>query len=100
MQKGTHRSREEYREEYQDDSHSRAFKKKRRGGRDSDDSGPHKSTAGYSEWVFGNLFECLSDNEHCAHGRVPFGGSFYCAWPLKNTSADFHIKPPCLWDRK
>ena len=94
MHKGTHRSREEH----QEDSHSRSYKHERRAVRGRDDVSQHKGANRKSQWVFGNLFECLSGKEECAHGRIPFGGSFYCIWPLKDTSADFHHKPPCTWD--
>ncbi len=95
MHKRTHRSGVE---EYLDGSHSCSFKSKRRTGRERGNADKQKSTTQNSQWVYGNLFECLSGNENCTHGRLPFGGSFYCAWPLKNSSADFHHKPPCVWD--
>ena len=83
MHKGTHRIREEYR----DDSDSHSFNNKHRVGRERNDAGQLKSFARNSQWVHGNFFECLSSNDSCTHGRVPFGGSFYCTWPLKDTSA-------------
>ena len=94
MHKGTHRLKGEH----QEDLHSSSYRSEHRVVRERDDAGQHKSVAGHSQWVFGNLFECLSDNEECAHGRIPFGSNFYCIWPLKNTSADFCHKPPCSWD--
>ena len=58
----------------------------------------HKSSVRNSQWIFGNFYECLSENENCTHGRVPFSGSFYCVWPLKDTSAVSHRTPPCSQD--
>ncbi len=110
MHKGTHRSREEYRveyrdefrdefqDEYQDDSQSHSFKNKHRAGRERNDGSHHKSSVRDSQWLFGNLFECLSDDKNCSHGRVPFGDSFYCTLPLKDTSAGVPRNRPCLWD--
>ncbi|MDD2732437.1 MAG: hypothetical protein PHF56_00735 [Desulfuromonadaceae bacterium] len=99
MHKGTHRSREEY----QDDSdirsfNLRSFKNRRRVDRERDEAEQYKGSARNSQWVFGNFFECFSGNEICPHGRVPFGGSFYCIWPLKDASPYSHRKPPCSWD--
>ena len=94
MHKGTHRSREEHHE----DSHSRSYKHERRAVRGHDDVSQRKGATRKSQWVFGNLFECLSGKEECTHGRIPFGGIDYCVWPLKDTSADFQHKPPCMWN--
>ena len=98
MHKGTHRSREKFREEYQDDSRSHPFKNEHHAGRERNDADHRKSSARNSQWRFGNLFECLSDDENCSHGRVPFGDSFYCMLPLKDTSANLHDNRPCVWD--
>ena len=94
MHKGTHGSREEY----QDDTPTRAYRNEHQVDSKCDDASYHKSAARKSQWVFGNLFECLSGEEECTHGRIPFGGIDYCIWPLKDTSANFHHKPPCTWD--
>lgn len=48
-----------------------------------------------AQWVFGNLYECISHNKNCKHGRIPFGSSYYCAWPLKAASTGKIKKPPC-----
>lgn len=95
MHKQTYRATED---EYLEDRYSQSLKQKRRVGRDRGDPDQHQSSDRNSQWVYGNLFECLSGNEHCMYGRIPFGGSFYCAWPLKETSVCVHRKPPCLWD--
>lgn len=95
MHKGVRRNREE---EDLDDSLSRSFKIRRRAGREHDVADHRKNTARNPQWVYGNLFECISGNDNCPHGRIPFGGSFYCAWTLKKTSADLEHSPPCLWD--
>ena len=49
-----------------------------------------------AQWVFGDLYECLSCDKNCKHGRIPFGSSYYCSWPLKAASTGINRKPPCL----
>ena len=88
------------REEYLDDLHSRSYRNEHRAVCERYGAGHRRSAAGNSQWVFGNLFECHSDSEECAHGRIPFGGIYYCVWPLKDKSADYHHKPPCSWDEE
>ncbi|MDD2734972.1 MAG: hypothetical protein PHF56_13605 [Desulfuromonadaceae bacterium] len=95
MHKHTHRAADD---EYPDDRRFRPVKNKRRSGRDRGDADQRRTSDLNSQWVFGNLFECLTDNEHCIHGRIPFGGSFYCAWPLKEASSSVRRKPPCSSD--
>ena len=94
MHKESHRIREEY----QEDSHSHSNKNERHPVRRRDDVSQQKGVARKSQWIFGNLFECLSGKEECTHGRIPFGGIDYCVWPLKDTSVDFQHRPPCMWN--
>jgi hypothetical protein len=86
-----------FEEEYINDPLRLPVKNKRRVSRERDGAGQQKSAPRNSQWVYGNLFECLTGNDNCMHGKIPFGGSFYCSWPLKDTSA-VHRKPPCLSD--
>ena len=86
------------REEYEENLYSRLDMNEHRAVLWRDNGKQHKSAERNSRRVFGNLFQCLSGNEECTHGRIPFGDSFYCIRPLKETSADVHCKPPCSWD--
>lgn len=100
MHKRIHRSSDEYQEEYQDDPHSHSLKSMRQSGRERNDTDKHMGAARNSLWIFGTFFECLSSNESCPHEKVPFGGTYYCVWPLKDTSADTYRKPPCSCDEE
>lgn len=85
-------------EEQLNEACSPTVEPKRNVDHDGDDAEQSGTSAHKAQWVFGNLYQCHSGNEDCEHGRIPFGGGYYCSWPLMNNSAEVHHKPPCLRD--